>query len=45
MNVKGFGKICNLDKIDVLITDEGIDAETKTKLEEIGIDVVIADKI
>lgn len=44
MNKRGFGKICSLDKIDVLITDEGIDIETKTKLEEIGIDVVIAKK-
>lgn len=45
MNIRGFGKICNLNKIDVLITDEGIDPETKMKLEEIGIDVVIAGKI
>lgn len=45
MNKRGFGKICNLDKIDVLITDEGIDIETKTKLEEMGIDVVIAPKL
>ncbi|MBF7091965.1 DeoR/GlpR transcriptional regulator [Flavobacterium sp. ALJ2] len=45
MNIRGFGKICNLNKIDVLITDEGIDAETKIKLEEIGIDVVIAGKL
>lgn len=44
MNIKGFGKICNLDKIDVLITDSGIDPETKTKLEEIGVYVVVADK-
>jgi DeoR/GlpR family transcriptional regulator of sugar metabolism len=44
MNKRGFGKICNLDKIDVLITDEGIDIETKTKLEDMGIDVVIALK-
>ncbi len=42
MNKRGFGKICNVDKIDVLITDEGIDIETKTKLEEMGVDVVIA---
>lgn len=42
MNVRGFGKICDLDKIDILITDKGINIETKTKLEEIGIDVVIA---
>ena len=42
MNVRGFGKICSLDKIDVLITDDGIDFETKTKLEEIGMEVIIA---
>ncbi|MCC9073203.1 DeoR/GlpR family DNA-binding transcription regulator [Flavobacterium sp. F-65] len=45
MNIRGFGKICNLNKIDVLITDDGIDLETKMKLEEIGIDVVIAGKL
>lgn len=44
MNIRGFGKICNLNKIDVLITDEAIDIETKTKLEEMGIDVVVAVK-
>lgn len=44
MNIRGFGKICNLDKIDVLITDDGIDIETKTKLEDLGIEVVIASK-
>jgi DeoR/GlpR family transcriptional regulator of sugar metabolism len=42
MNIRGFGKICNLNKIDVLITDDGIDVETKMRLEEIGINVVIA---
>jgi DeoR/GlpR family transcriptional regulator of sugar metabolism len=33
MNIRGFGKICNLNKIDVLITDD-IDVETKMRLEE-----------
>ncbi|SDZ95381.1 transcriptional regulator, DeoR family [Flavobacterium gillisiae] len=45
MNIRGFGKICNLNKIDVLITDDGIDPETKTKLEEIGINVVVTGKL
>jgi hypothetical protein len=44
-NIRGFGKICNLNKIDVLITDDGIDVETKMRLEEIGINVVIAGKL
>ena len=43
MNVRGFGKICNLDKIDVLITDNMLDPEIKIRLEEIGIEVVIAE--
>ncbi|MEZ7515184.1 DeoR/GlpR family DNA-binding transcription regulator [Flavobacterium frigidarium] len=42
MNVKGFGKICELTKIDILITDSGINSETKLKLEELGIDVIVA---
>ncbi|WP_026707739.1 DeoR/GlpR family DNA-binding transcription regulator [Flavobacterium frigidarium] len=42
MNVRGFGKICELTKIDILITDSGIDSETKLKLEELGIDVIVA---
>jgi DeoR/GlpR family transcriptional regulator of sugar metabolism len=31
MKIRGFGKICNLNKIDVLITDSSIDNETKAK--------------
>lgn len=42
MNVRGFGKICELTKIDILITDSGINSETKLKLEELGIDVIVA---
>lgn len=42
MNVRGFGKICELTKIDILITDSGIDSDTKLKLEELGIDVIVA---
>jgi DeoR/GlpR family transcriptional regulator of sugar metabolism len=34
MNIRGFGKICNLNKIDVLITDDGIDVETKMRLKK-----------
>jgi DeoR/GlpR family transcriptional regulator of sugar metabolism len=44
MNSRGFGRICNVNRIDVLITDSGIDNETKAKLEELGIDVVVAGK-
>ncbi|MCH7412650.1 DeoR/GlpR family DNA-binding transcription regulator [Belliella sp. R4-6] len=36
---KGFGKICNLDDIDVVITDSGIQEMYREKLEEMGIEV------
>jgi DeoR family transcriptional regulator of aga operon len=36
---KGFGKICNLEDIDMVITDAGIPELYREKLEEIGIEV------
>lgn len=39
---KGFGKICNLDKIDIIITDEGIPASMQKLIEEQGVEVIIA---
>lgn len=36
---KGFGKICNLEDVDVVITDNGIPRIYKEKLEEMGIEV------
>lgn len=39
---KGFGKICNLDKIDVIITDSGISASMKKLIEEQGVEVIVA---
>lgn len=39
---KGFGKICNIDDIDIIITDERISEAYKAKLEEMGIEVLIA---
>ncbi|PQL94119.1 DeoR/GlpR family DNA-binding transcription regulator [Apibacter adventoris] len=39
---RGFGKITDLDKIHVLITDDGISSIYYKKLEDLGIEVVIA---
>lgn len=39
---KGFGKICNLEDIDVVITDGGIPDSYRSRLEEIGVEVIIA---
>ena len=38
---KGFGRICSLDDVDQIITDNGIDTKTKSRLYELGIDVTI----
>jgi len=40
---KGFGKICDIDEIDSIITDAGIPDIYRAKLEERGIEVIIAD--
>jgi DeoR family transcriptional regulator of aga operon len=39
---KGFGKICGLDKIDVVVTDEGVSPSMIRLLEEQGIEVLVA---
>ncbi len=39
---RGFSRICNLDKVQHIITDEGITPETVSKLEEAGVQVTIA---
>jgi DeoR family transcriptional regulator of aga operon len=38
---KGFGKICDLEDVDVIITDTGIPELYQLKLEEKGIEVVL----
>ncbi|MFD2999365.1 DeoR/GlpR family DNA-binding transcription regulator [Pontibacter toksunensis] len=40
---KGFGKICEVDDIDIIITDRGIPESYKADLEERGIEVLIAN--
>lgn len=39
---RGFAFIAGINKIHALITDKGIPAEEKSKLESIGIEVIIA---
>jgi DeoR family transcriptional regulator of aga operon len=38
---RGFGKICNIDEIDQVITDKGIPEHTVRQLESLGITVTI----
>lgn len=38
---RGFGKICNLDEVDVIITDSNIPDATARVLEESGIELII----
>lgn len=39
---RSFASICPISKIDVLVTDDGIDPNTKLELEQAGIKVLIA---
>lgn len=39
---KGFGKICDLDKIDVIITDSNISRSIADMIEEQGVELIIA---
>lgn len=38
---KGFGRICGIEDVDQIITDNGIDKSTKNKLIALGIDMTI----
>lgn len=38
----GFGKICGLEDIDILVTDSGLKKEVREKIEDLGITVIIA---
>lgn len=40
---RGFAKICNIEDIDMIITDHGISDSTRRQIEELGIDIVIAN--
>ncbi|MCX8677812.1 MULTISPECIES: DeoR/GlpR family DNA-binding transcription regulator [Apibacter] len=42
INKRGFGQICSLDKVDVLITDNDITEKDLTTLEDNGIEVIVA---
>lgn len=41
-NKRSFAFICDIDKIDVVITDDGIKSDDRKRLEDAGIEVVIA---
>ncbi len=38
---RGFSKVCNLEEVDVIITDSGIPAHTAKAVEELGIELII----
>ena len=38
---RGFGRICNFDRIDVIITDSGITASVARAIEDAGIELII----
>ncbi len=40
---RGFGKIGNIEDIDIIITDSGISDTLKEKIEDAGVQIIIAD--
>jgi len=38
---RGFGRICNLDQVDIIITDSGIPAFMAKTVEEAGVELII----
>ena len=42
---RGFGKIGNVEDVDIIITDSGIPDSFKNKIEDAGVQVIIADKL
>lgn len=39
---RGFSKICDMDEVDIIITDEGIPQKIASRLEEMGVKLIIA---
>ncbi len=39
---RGFGHICSIEDIDVIITDDGISEQVAASIEEAGVDLIIA---
>ena len=39
---RGFAKIANLSDVDMIITDSNVSKQTMAKMEELGIEVVVA---
>ncbi len=42
-NFRGFSKICDIDRIDQIVTDRGIPQHVLKQLEERGIEVTVLD--
>ena len=40
---RGLGKICNLDQVDYIITDDQVSRETVNRIEKAGVRVVVAE--
>jgi len=44
LGVRTLAPICDLDQVDVLVTDAGADADVLDVIKERGVDVVIAEQ-
>ena len=40
---RGFARICEVEDIDILITDSGISEEARQRIEKLGVNLIIVD--
>jgi DeoR family transcriptional regulator of aga operon len=40
---RGFARICEVEDIDILITDNGISEEAKQRIEKLGVKLIIVE--
>lgn len=41
---RGFGRICSLDGVDCIVTDDGISEQYRRLIEEAGVDLIVVDR-
>ena len=39
---RGFARICQMENVDILITDDGLPENARARLEELGVRLIIA---
>ena len=41
---RGFGRICSMERIDCIVTDDGISEQYRRLIEEAGVDLIVVKR-